>query len=46
MKVQERGSQGLVAKDEASLYVGERTLSWVKVKQAGYRVGNRGFQQH
>ena len=46
MKVQERGYEGFVAKDEASLYVGERTLSWVKVKQAGYRVGDRGFQQH
>ena len=29
----QRGYEGLVAKDEASLYIGGRTLSWLKVKQ-------------
>jgi ATP-dependent DNA ligase len=42
-EVQQRGYEGLVAKDEASLYVGGRTLSWLKVKQAEYRVGERSF---
>jgi len=45
-EVQQRGCEGLVAKDESSLYIGGRTLSWLKVKQPEYRVGNRGFQQH
>ena len=44
-EVAERGYEGLVAKDESSLYIGGRTLSWVKVKQPEYRVGDRGFQQ-
>jgi ATP-dependent DNA ligase len=35
-EVERRGYEGLVAKDEASLYVGGRTLSWLKVKQAEY----------
>ena len=39
-----RKYEGLVAKDEFSLYIGGRTLSWVKVKQREYRVGSRGFQ--
>jgi bifunctional non-homologous end joining protein LigD len=43
-EVEERGYEGLVAKDEAGLYVGGRTLSWLKVKQAEYRVGSRGFE--
>jgi len=32
-EVQQRGYEGFVAKDESSLYVGGRTLSWLKVKQ-------------
>jgi ATP-dependent DNA ligase len=40
-----RGYEGLVAKDPASPYVGERTLKWLKVKQARYREGERGFQE-
>ena len=43
-EVEARGYEGLVAKDEASLYIGGRTLSWLKVKPAEYRVGERGFQ--
>ena len=43
MEVKQRGYEGLVAKDEASLYVGERTLSRFKVKQREYRVESRGF---
>jgi len=43
-QVLERGYEGLVAKDEASPYVGGRTLSWLKVKQRDYRAGARGFQ--
>jgi ATP-dependent DNA ligase len=35
-EVVERGYEGYVAKDEASLYAGGRTLRWVKVKQAEY----------
>jgi len=31
-EVERRGYEGLVGKDEASPYVGERTLSWLKVK--------------
>jgi bifunctional non-homologous end joining protein LigD len=42
-EVQQRGYEGLVAKDEASPYVGGRTLSWLKVKQREYRVAARGF---
>ena len=38
-----RGYEGLVAKDPASPYVGGRTLKWLKVKQAKYREGERGF---
>jgi bifunctional non-homologous end joining protein LigD len=43
-EVERRGYEGLVAKDEASLYIGGRTLSWLKVKQSEYRVSSRGFQ--
>jgi hypothetical protein len=32
-----------VAKDPASLYVGGRTLKWLKVKQRDYRVEERGW---
>ena len=45
-EVEERGYEGLVAKDESSLYIGGRTLSWLKVKQAEHRLSDRGFQQH
>ena len=43
-EVEKRGYEGLVAKDESSLYIGGRTLSWLKVKQPDYRLGSRGFQ--
>jgi ATP-dependent DNA ligase len=43
-EVERRGYEGLVAKDESSLYIGGRTLSWLKVKQPEYRAGSRGFQ--
>jgi ATP-dependent DNA ligase len=33
--VVDRDSEGLVAKDEASLYVGGPTKAWLKVKQRG-----------
>jgi bifunctional non-homologous end joining protein LigD len=39
----ECGYEGLVAKDEASLYKGGRTLSWLKVRQRDYRVEERGW---
>jgi len=42
-EVEERGYEGFVAKDESSLYIGGRTLSWLKVKQREYRVESRGF---
>jgi len=42
-EVLERGYEGLVAKDPASLYVGGRTLAWLKVKQPKYREVERGF---
>jgi bifunctional non-homologous end joining protein LigD len=42
-QVLERGYEGLVAKDPASLYRGGRTLAWLKVKQRNYRVEERGF---
>ena len=41
-QVVERGYEGLVAKDPASLYVGGRTLKWLKVKQPKYREKERG----
>jgi len=43
-EVEQRGYEGLVAKDASSLYIGGRTLSWLKVKQPDYRVEGRGFQ--
>jgi ATP-dependent DNA ligase len=46
MEVERRGYEGLVAKDESSLYIGGRTLSWLKVKQRDYEVSSRGFQSH
>ncbi len=42
-EVQQRAYEGLVAKDEASPYIGGRTLSWLKVKQRDYRMAARGF---
>ena len=38
-QVLERGYEGLVAKDESSLYVGGRTRLWVKVKQENWTEG-------
>ena len=37
-QVVERGYEGLVAKDEASTYVGGPTRVWLKVKQGGWTV--------
>jgi ATP-dependent DNA ligase len=34
--VLERGYEGMVGKDEASLYRGGITRSWLKVKQQGW----------
>jgi ATP-dependent DNA ligase len=45
-EVEQRGYEGLVAKDESCVYIGGRTLSWLKVKQLDYRVEGRGFQSH
>jgi len=44
LEVLERGYEGLVAKDQASPYVVGRTLKWLKVKQAKYRAGERGWE--
>ena len=38
-----RGYEGIVAKDPESPYLPGRTLKWLKVKQKGYRVEERGF---
>jgi bifunctional non-homologous end joining protein LigD len=43
-EVERGGYEGLVGKDDALPYVGGRTLSWLKVKQPGYRVAARGFR--
>jgi ATP-dependent DNA ligase len=43
-QVLERGYEGLVGKDEASLYREGPTLSWLKVKQPHYREGERGWE--
>jgi bifunctional non-homologous end joining protein LigD len=37
--------EGMVAKDPESVYTPGRTLSWLKVKQKGYRQEARGFHQ-
>ena len=37
--------EGMVAKDPTSAYVPGRTLSWLKVKQRGYRREARGLDQ-
>jgi bifunctional non-homologous end joining protein LigD len=42
-EVLHRGWEGYVAKDPESKYVGGRTLKWLKVKQRGYRVEERGW---
>jgi bifunctional non-homologous end joining protein LigD len=42
-QVLEHGWEGLVAKDPQSLYVGGRTLKWLKVKQRDYRIEERGW---
>ena len=42
-EVLERGYEGLVAKDPESRYTGGRSLRWLKVKQADYRVEARGW---
>ncbi len=44
-QVVEHGWEGLVAKDPAAPYVGGRTLKWLKVKQARYRVHERGWDR-
>jgi bifunctional non-homologous end joining protein LigD len=37
--------EGMVAKDPESAYTPGRTLSWLKVRQRGYRQEARGFDQ-
>ena len=37
--------EGMVGKDPASAYTPGRTLSWLKVRQRGYRQEARGFDQ-
>jgi bifunctional non-homologous end joining protein LigD len=44
-EVQERGYEGFVAKDGSSLYIGGRTLSWLKIKVPDYRAENRGWSR-
>jgi ATP-dependent DNA ligase len=39
-----RGRGGYVGKDPESTYLGGRTLKWLKVKQARYREGERGWK--
>ena len=43
-QVLERGYEGLIGRDDASLYRGGRTLSWLKVRQRDYRVDGRGWK--
>ena len=43
-QVLEHGWEGLVAKDPASPYRGGRTLAWLKIKEVGYREGQRGWK--
>jgi ATP-dependent DNA ligase len=43
-QVLEHGWEGLVAKDPQASYAGGRTLKWLKVKQSGYRVEERGWR--
>jgi bifunctional non-homologous end joining protein LigD len=42
-EVLDRGYEGLVLKDPESPYVAGRSLKWLKVKQANYRVEERGW---
>jgi len=44
-QVLECGYEGLVGKDDASPYVGGRTLKWLKVMQRDYRVQERGWKR-
>jgi ATP-dependent DNA ligase len=44
-QVVERGFEGLVAKDEASVYEGGPTRSWLKVKVPGWTVGQDRWQR-
>jgi ATP-dependent DNA ligase len=44
-EVLHRGWEGYVAKHPESPYIGGRTLKWLKVKQAEYRVEERGWSQ-
>jgi ATP-dependent DNA ligase len=37
------GYEGIVAKGSESPYLPGRTLKWLRVKQKGYRVEERGF---
>lgn len=43
-QVLERGYEGMVGKNEASLYTAGRTLAWLKVKVPHYREGERGWE--
>jgi bifunctional non-homologous end joining protein LigD len=44
LQVLAAGYEGMVAKDDASPYVGGRTLKWLKVKVPKYREGERGWE--
>jgi bifunctional non-homologous end joining protein LigD len=44
-QVLERGYEGLVAKDEASIYVGGRTRAWLKVKQPNWTEGEHRWRR-
>jgi bifunctional non-homologous end joining protein LigD len=42
-EVLDRKYEGLVAKDNSAPYRGERSLSWLKVRQRDYRIEERGW---
>jgi ATP-dependent DNA ligase len=44
-QVLERGYEGYVAKDEASVYEGGATRRWVKVKQKDWTVEDDGWRR-
>jgi bifunctional non-homologous end joining protein LigD len=44
-QVVERGYEGLVAKEEASVYKGGATTRWLKVKQKGWTVAEDGWRR-
>jgi len=44
-QVIERGYEGFVAKDNASKYVGGRTLAWLKVKQLNWTVSEHRWRR-